>query len=429
MEVSKNEPSLWVLFDGQTIGRLTYEPMADEFSFTYDSLWTSANRFSISPHIRIGEQPQKGAVTRFLENLLPEGEALRSLAQILKVRPDNLYALISAIGAETAGALTFSREPKEFVTQFRPISRDELIDRIKVRKDRSIINWDGRPRLSLAGVQEKLPIVERDGEYGLGDGKIASTHILKFGNEKAPHLVLNEYFCMRLARIIGLRVAECEMIDLGEKVLKITRFDRKWHSRDQVIRTHVIDGCQALDLPPKMKYERFLGDENHVADITGPATLKNIYDFCAHTLTPAKSQLDILHWIVFNLLIGNCDNHIKNVSFFVTDDGTSLTPFYDLVSVSMYPQFGQALAFQIGDTFVASEINAYHLAEMASELQLKKTFVATQLRKITQNTLKAVDVLEFKDLAEDEVRFAGELRSGIIERCQRFLVEIPEIAK
>jgi len=424
-----NDFKLHVLHDGSAVGELIYKPVEGEFAFVYDRQWISQGRFAISPHIRAEDEPAKGAVTRFLENLLPEGEALRSLAQMLKLKPGNLYAMISAIGAETTGALVFSRERGELKTTFRPIPREELVERIRERKTRPIINWDGKPRLSVAGVQEKLPVSERNGEFGLGEGRIASTHILKFANERAEHLVLNEYFCMRLAQLAGLNAATCEMLELGERVLKVTRFDRRWRGQERVIRSHVIDGCQALDLAPRLKYERFLGDESHVADITGPATLKNIFAFSTKTRTPARTQLDLLHWVVFCLLIGNSDNHAKNISFFVSDEGISLTPFYDLVSVDLYPQFSRELAFQIGATFVPDEINAYHLAEMASELGLKKSFVASQFKKITQNTLKMAEKLTIEGLTADETRFLEELKAAIAKRCHRYLAELPEITK
>lgn len=93
------------------------------------------------------------------------------------------------------------------------VLREELIARIQNRKSQPLMIWDGRPRLSLAGVQEKLAVAVRDGEFGFGDGDIASTHILKFGNERVSHLVINEFFCMHLARAVGLDVATCELVE------------------------------------------------------------------------------------------------------------------------------------------------------------------------------------------------------------------------
>ncbi len=53
-------------------------------------------------------------------------------------------------------------------------------------------------RLSLAGVQAKLPIIIKDEKLGLGDGRLSSTHIMKFQTKKHLHIVVNEFFYMSL---------------------------------------------------------------------------------------------------------------------------------------------------------------------------------------------------------------------------------------
>lgn len=429
MEKLKNPSPLLAYHEDQLIGELDYDIQSANFLFQYSPAWVGKNNFLISPHISNESQTSTGSVNRFLENLLPEGEGLMQLAQMLKVNKSNLYALISAIGAETTGALTFVLDRNLPKTKFRQISKTELTKRIMNRFEKPISAWDGKPRLSLAGVQEKLAVMIRDNEYGLGDGKLASTHILKFGSQKTPHLVVNEFFCMRLAESCGIKVAESELHQFGERVLQVKRFDRKLKTAEHVKRYHLIDGCQALDLGPSYKYERFLGDQKHVADITGPATLKNIYKFCEKTKVPAKEQLRILKWVFFNLIIGNCDHHIKNISFFIDDSGISLAPFYDLVCVTAYKDLEHALAFHIGDTFNLDEINAYHFAEMASELDLKKSFVATQLKKTIISVQKNLETIEIPDLTGIEKKFISAIKKQIKDRCRRFLNEANEISK
>jgi len=429
MEVKTILP-LWVLFEDQTVGSLTYDVKSDEFLFEYSKQWVEEKKFHLSPHITPGGVTEKGSVTRFLENLLPEGEGLRNLARLLKVNSSNLYALISSIGAETTGALTIAQTEVSPPSRFRIIEREELAKRIGERKRQPITMWDGKPRLSVAGVQEKLPVIVRDGVFAMGEGAYASTHILKFGNERTQHLVLNEYFCMKMAAAAGLNVAECELLELNERVLCVKRFDRSWDGLKRVRRLHVMDGCQALDLSPRTKYERFMGDEAHLKDITGPATLQNIYEFCNQTKVPAKARLELLQWVAFNLLIGNSDCHVKNVSFFVEDDGIALAPFYDLVGVSMYPELEQSLAFHIGDTFVLEDVSAYHLAEMASELGLNPSFVASQLQKVIQSTFKNLSLaIPVAGMSAAESEFLEGMRQGIRRRGQRFLACVPEISK
>ena len=87
---------------------------------------------------------------------------------------------------------------------FRVVETNELIDRLDNREFTSLIVWDGKPRLSVAGVQEKINVLVREnGELGFGEGALCSTHILKFERNKNINLVLNEFTTMRLAK--GLR--------------------------------------------------------------------------------------------------------------------------------------------------------------------------------------------------------------------------------
>lgn len=427
--MEKDPVSLYVLHDNNLVGELTFDSTKNDFAFVYDQLWVKNRGFFLSPHIVPGKMSTTGAVTRFLENLLPEGEGLRHLAQVLKVSKSNVYALISAIGGETTGALTLTNKADRAGTDFRPIGFKELAKRIQERKKKPITEWDGKPRLSLAGVQEKLPLVLKEGQFGFGEGKIASTHILKFGNEKNISIVINEFFCMKLASAVGLDVAECELLEFSERVLLVKRFDRYWKNSAHVQRLHIIDGCQALDISPIHKYERLFGDQAHFTEYTGPANLENIYNFCSQTQVPVKNQLKLLQWVFFNILIGNSDHHVKNISFFIDQNGMDLTPFYDLVSVAMYPEFDQSLAFHIGDTFELDKINAYHFAEMASELNLKKIFVANQLKKICQLVLKKLQKVDIGKLVKDEKVFIRKLSAQIKKRSERFLDESSQITK
>nr|WP_242431851.1 HipA domain-containing protein [Burkholderia ambifaria] len=44
----------------------------------------------------------------------------------------------------------------------------------------------------------------------------------------------------------------------------------------------------------------------------------------------------MFRWTVFNVVVGNADAHLKNLSFFVDARGYRLAPFYDIVSTVVY---------------------------------------------------------------------------------------------
>src|SRR5690606_26987774 len=90
----------------------------------------------------------------------------------------------------------------------REIPLQELDQRIAEREHVPLTVWDGKVRMSVAGLQDKLLVyldrpLQEGGRLFLVDGqRLASTHILKpdTGNPQTPHLAVNEHFCMSLAR-------------------------------------------------------------------------------------------------------------------------------------------------------------------------------------------------------------------------------------
>jgi len=161
---------------------------------------------------------------------------------MMHISKANVFGLINAIGTETTGAISFHSTPDEpEETLFREIPEQELIDRIQKRQQTPITVWDDKPRLSVAGVQEKLPVmITDDGKYGLGEGDFASTHILKFGKHPDEYIVLNEHLCMTLARRLMLPAAETDTLisgldlsgdesDFATELISLLKANAKWY--------------------------------------------------------------------------------------------------------------------------------------------------------------------------------------------------------
>lgn len=417
---------LTVFFEGRMVGSLQFDAKKNSFHLIYSSEWTKEG-FALSPHLPLSSEHPVDAATRFLENLLPEGHGLKELARTLKVTTSNIYSLVTAIGKDATGAFTISNDEKIKPNSFREIPTPELKRRIKERAKRPITVWDGKPRLSLAGVQEKIALVIKDKKFGLGEGTLASTHILKFGNKATPHLVLNEYFCMKLMSETSLRVAKVELINLSERVLLVERFDRKWKSADEVERLHIIDGCQALDLAPAFKYEKAYGRGASTNDLLSPANIENIYGFAQSCKVPASAQLITLQWIFANLILGNCDHHAKNISYYVNEKGIEIAPIYDLLNITLYEGYDHELAFEIGGTFDLQKLNFANLKLLASELGLAPRFVANQLKKIANEIIKAIPAVKVDDLSEQEARFLEKMIDDISNRAKRLLKEASKL--
>src|ERR1019366_6124072 len=64
----------------------------------------------------------------------------------------------------------------------------------------------------------------------------------------------------------------------------------------------------------------------------------------------------MLRLITLNVVLGNCDNHAKNMSFLHTGDGRiSLAPAYDLLSTCLYPKPDENPWIVVGGREYASE--------------------------------------------------------------------------
>src|SRR5208337_95537 len=70
------------------------------------------------------------------------------------------------------------------------------------------------------------------------------------------HSVENEYLCLCLLESLGLAAAKARMNRFGDRsVLIVERFDRHWSEDGRLLRLPQEDSCQALSIPPTLKYE------------------------------------------------------------------------------------------------------------------------------------------------------------------------------
>lgn len=111
-------------------------------------------------------------------------------------------------------------------------------------------------RLSLAGVQDKLPVVFDGQRIGLPRDGTPSTHILKPAIATVEDSVINEAFCLALARAMQLQTAQSQIGAVGERrFLLVERYDRTLAANGQRVRLHQEDFCQALGVVPELKYQ------------------------------------------------------------------------------------------------------------------------------------------------------------------------------
>ncbi len=154
-------------------------------SFAYHPSWlANSDAVALSCSLPLQAAPFDDIRTRpFFAGLLPEGHLRRLIAQRFQVSRQNDFALLDAIGGECAGAVTLL--PKDAVP---PIAgpgevswlNDQRLSAIldELPRRPMLAGQDGL-RLSLAGAQDKLPVVFDGQRIGLPLGGQPSTHILK----------------------------------------------------------------------------------------------------------------------------------------------------------------------------------------------------------------------------------------------------------
>jgi serine/threonine-protein kinase HipA len=377
------------------VGTVGYESLDERFSFQYSEQWRRArDAYSITPHVPLdGAATASATVRRFLENLLPEGRALDIVASTSQVAKNNLYGLIRQLGQETSGALAFlaAESASAIQTVRREIRPEELKLRIDERERVPFAVWDGGVRMSIAGYQDKLAVyLDPDNRIYLVEGELASTHILKpeSVDKRLQLLVANEHFSMSLARRLGLSVASVSILRVPDAILVVERFDRM-REAERVRRLHVIDACQALDLPVAYKYERNFGSGRDVRNIRDGVSFGRLFSIAQYTVEKAVTRLGLLRWALFQYLIGNADAHGKNLAFFCKPAGLALAPCYDLVSVVQYDGLDHELAMAYGDEFRLEQIRPYDWAEFALRTNIPRRLLVREMIRIGKSAAEA----------------------------------------
>lgn len=223
---------------------------------------------------------------------------------------DELTYLLES-GSDRIGALDFQLSPVEYVPR-SPVnaSLEELL-RSAERVEKGVpLNADLDEALhhgsSIGGARPKALLEHQ-----------AKKYIAKFSSTTDLYSVVKaEFIAMRLAKLSGLHAAEVEMTSaLGKDVLLIERFDRAWSKK----------GWQRC---PMLSALTLLGLDEMMARY---ASYQDLAEIVRHKFTDVQVTLkELFARIVFNILVGNTDDHARNHAAFWNGETLSLTPAYDI---------------------------------------------------------------------------------------------------
>lgn len=402
------------------------------WAFEYSAKWLAhPDRYPLCPGLPLREGLQRdGGTTRpvqwYFDNLLPEEGQRTLLAGSASLDAHDAFALLAYYGAESAGSVTLLPDTaSEADRAIHPLPDDELSRRIR-QMPHIPLTHEAKKRMSLAGARHKLAVIltPDDGLYEPVGGT-ASTHILKPDHPDLSyaHSVINEWFVMTLAARVKLNVPTVSRRYVPQPVYLIQRFDRQQDGEQGWIRLHSIDACQLLGLDRAYKYSP--------GSVELLARLANL---CA---APAIARGQLFSWLTFNVLTGNTDAHLKNLSFLVDHDGIRLAPFYDLLSTAVYETrafdrdgwpAGCSMAWPIGQVDRLQAIARTHLIEAGQAMGIKPATAGAMIDRLRANVMK--EALGLYDETEQAHREIGSQRPELRPtlggelRCLRAITKV-----
>ncbi|WP_335947118.1 HipA domain-containing protein [Salipiger bermudensis] len=329
--------TLDVHVNGRLAGYYRYRPSAGA-SFQYAEDWLGwayafpiSRRLPLGPDIRAGDE-----VDAVFENLLPDGPDLRKkIAERTEARSDRPHDLLAAIGQDCVGAMQFlphgTTPPDPFRIDGEAQSDAEIAETLRSLSTTPLGIDPGAPfRISLAGAQEKTAYLRKDGAWLRPIGSTPTTHIFKRpmgivgGGLDMSGSVENEYFCLLLAREMGLPANQAEIHQFEDQItLVVERFDRRPRRAGGLVRVPQEDFLQAMGRFSAEKYQQH-----------GGPSMAECFALLQQSDTPIDDQAAFLKAQIFNWMIAAIDGHAKNYSIFLEGDGFRMTPLYDIMSAA-----------------------------------------------------------------------------------------------
>lgn len=330
---------------------------SDNACFKYaDSYLSNPESRAISISLPLSNGVFDAKTTKsYFEGLLPEGFTRKCVADWMHIDENNYLSILTGLGHECLGAI---RVIDEGAFQVHPEYRK--LDDIEVKK----LAKEGatesaelvtKSHLSLTGASGKVGLYYDGINWFLPIGNAPSTHIVKQSHVRLNRIVCNELLCLNTAKKLGLDVVDNFIINLGEyeddDILFATkRYDRKIDSSCKTIddmyvpfRLHQEDFAQALGIASADKYEK-----------NAEGYMRRAFELLRnYSSNPIEDQMKLWEICIFNYMIGNTDNHIKNLSLIYSSDlkNVRLSPAYDIVSTIIYDSSSEEMSMSVGGMY------------------------------------------------------------------------------
>lgn len=406
-----------IFYETFPVAQMTFE---GEWRLRYDSSWEarrSAFPVSLTMPMRSGAVGAD-VLLPWLANLLPETH-LAEIGQRLKVSPQDIVGLLGHIGRDTAGAFSIGK-PRKAGVNLQPIPDGKTLERIlNELPAKPFLVGERGVSMSLAGVQEKLPVfVDQGGAISIPVDGTPSTHIIKPDTKRLAGSVENEAFCLALARACGLDAADATIGVAGaRRYLLVKRYDRFIDAEGEIRRLHQEDLCQLTGHFPSQKYER--------SSTARGVTLRLMFGAVSDLVSPAE-RLRLLDAVIFNVLICNSDSHAKNYSILIGAGGSAkMAPLYDLMCAAVYRQVDQSLPQGIAGCFIAPDLRNSDWKALAEELGLGGASTVKRVEELAELVSRASEDIapQIAAMAGDPTRVIERITHNVRKRCRRIQVQ------
>lgn len=428
--------NLIVYTGGMRAGVLDMKSGEPFYGFTYDERYlASKHPMPLSLSLPLCAERYDGITSlAFFEGLLPEGDARASVARQLGISERSPAKLLRALGKDCAGDIAVLEEDDPYQPPLDDSygRLDNALERIAENPFGEIARLRAGNRLSLAGGQEKIALYHDDAK-GIDEGWYVplggspSTHIVKPQLHDAyPQLAQNEYLCMKLAKAVGINVADVDLVaNEARAILVVRRYDREktaLRNEDGLVvyrRRRQEDFCQALGFDSSRKYENDGGPG--IADMVGL--------LMRHSDRFLLDRASLLQVVMFNYLVGNCDAHAKNYSIMLGKAGSArLAPAYDLLSTTVYDgtfgsELSRGMGMKVGAHSNIDRITREGFYELGSSVGVSGKRIAQEAVELADGVLACFEAV-VNDLAEsspdDVSELAERIRLGVERRARVF---------
>lgn len=349
-----------ILLHGEAIGLLWQNQGTTTLEFA-PSYWDSPERAVLGQ--RFEERDSSflrqggGRLPVWFSNLLPEGRLRSVIADHYGFNERNEFRLLLELGSDLPGAVTIDSERAHFDDAQNIDSSAELDS-----------EDDDEFRFSISGVQLKLSMMQDGVRLVMPPSGERGGYIVKFASSDYSDLAENEFSMMTWARASGIVVPSCELwqiADLGplphgfEQVADtsafvVERFDRalddSGHTTVQM--THMEDFNQVVGQWPERKYKNISFERLGLL----------IFNLCGD-----QDFDEFIRRLVFCIVIGNADAHLKNWSLWYPDRvQPRLSPAYDLISTCVYAKLGRDMGLRLFGDYDPRSVRLESLRDLAT---------------------------------------------------------------